>query len=127
MSGRPSICTDELIEAVCAEIAAGKSLRTVCAGEDMPAKTTIFRWLHTNPTFRNQYEIATAARSDALVEEMLEFADDPDADVNRSRLQVDVRKWIASKLKPKKYGDKLALGGSDEMPPLKVTAVDVRG
>ena len=27
--------------------------------------------------------------------------------VQRSRIRIDTRKWIASKLKPKKYGDKV--------------------
>ena len=36
--------------------------------------------------------------------------------VQRSRLRVDARKWLMSKLMPKKYGEKLELGGD-----LKVT------
>lgn len=36
--------------------------------------------------------------------------------VARNRLRMDARKWVASKLKPKKYGDKLALAGDDESP-----------
>jgi hypothetical protein len=35
------------------------------------------------------------------------------------RLRVDSRKWIASKLKPRKYGDKIALGGDEDAPPIK--------
>ena len=40
--------------------------------------------------------------------------------VQRSKLRVDARKWMASKMAPKKYGDKLAVGGADDLPPVKV-------
>ncbi|MFN8996423.1 MAG: hypothetical protein ACK5X3_22525, partial [Pseudomonadota bacterium] len=44
------------------------------------------------------------------------------ADVNNRRLQIDTRKWLASKLKPKRYGDKLELAG-DAKAPLTVQVV----
>jgi hypothetical protein len=89
--------------------------------------------------FRHQYARAREAQADFLAEEILQIADDGENDtyatengpavnhdvVQRSRLRVDARKWLASKLAPKKYGDKLAVGGADDMPPighsLKVT------
>lgn len=123
--GRPSIYTLELSERICAELACGKSLRTVCKANDMPGLETIFRWLREKPDFRDQYEQAKNECADALAEEMIDIADDGRNDwmeirdkegenigwklngehVQRSRLRVDTRKWIASKLKPKKYGD----------------------
>ena len=39
--------------------------------------------------------------------------------VERTRLQIDARKWYAGKLAPKKYGDKLAVGGDDSMDPIR--------
>jgi len=39
--------------------------------------------------------------------------------VNYQRQRIDARKWTAMKLKPKKYGDKLALGGDADAPPIK--------
>lgn len=42
--------------------------------------------------------------------------------VERSRLQIDARKWLASKLAPKKYGDKLELAG-DPLSPLVINVV----
>lgn len=44
--------------------------------------------------------------------------------VDRARLQIDARKWLAGKMSPKKYGDKVAVGGADDLPPVK-HAVDV--
>lgn len=92
----------------------------------MPAMDTVFRWLREKPEFSEQYVKAKQESADALVEEMMDIADDGSNDwmvrhgkdgeeswqlngehVQRSRLRLDTRKWIASKLKPKKYGDKL--------------------
>lgn len=128
-TGRPSTYTPELADRICAELAGGNSMRTVCKAEDMPAMSTVFLWLRTHAAFSEQYAQAKAEAADALVEEMLDIADDGTNDwmevhdkdgesagykvngehVQRSKLRVDTRKWIASKLKPKKYGDKVDL------------------
>lgn len=124
--GRPTTYTPEIADRICAELACGSSMRTVCKGEDMPAMSTVFLWLRTHKEFSERYAQAKAEAADALVEEMLDIADDGTNDwmethdkdgnagyklngenVQRSRLRVDTRKWIASKLKPKKYGDRI--------------------
>jgi len=97
----------------------------------MPSLATIFTWLRAYPEFLEQYEIAKSESADAMVEDMLDIADNQveqpllidgvpmsvdgkivmvkDAvSVNHARLRVDTRKWAASKLKPKKYGDKIS-------------------
>lgn len=133
--GRPSIFSQELADRICGEIIEGYSLRSVCKAEDMPCVSTVLLWLRTKPEFLLQYEKAKEEQADALAEEMLDIADDGANDwmekygkdgenigwqvngehVQRSRLRLDTRKWIASKLKPKKYGDKLTqeLTGKD--------------
>jgi terminase small subunit-like protein len=125
--GRPSDYTQDLADRICAQLAEGISLRTVCLAEDMPDKSTVFRWLRTNQVFCDQYARAKEEAADALVEDILDIADDGANDwmeqldkegkaigwrengeaISRSRLRVDTRKWIASKLKAKKYGDKV--------------------
>lgn len=123
--GRPSIYTQDLADRICAELALGKSMRTVLKGDGMPSMDTVFRWLREKPEFSEQYAKAKAESADALVEEMIDIADSGSNDwmenndpnnpgyrvngehIQRSRLRVDTRKWIASKLKPKKYGEKL--------------------
>jgi hypothetical protein len=124
-AGRPSLYTQELADRICSQLASGMSLRTVCKADDMPETVTIFRWLRTNEEFCSQYAKAKEESADALVEEILDIADDGSNDwmqthdeenvgyrangeaIQRSRLRVDTRKWIASKLKAKKYGDKV--------------------
>src|SRR5262245_62626970 len=81
----------------------------------MPDRRTIFRWLARKREFRHQYEAAVHARAELLADEIILIADSPGKEVMRDRLKVDARKWILSKLLPKKYGDHLSLGpGVDE-------------
>lgn len=120
-TGRPSILTDELTDAICSRMAQGESLRSICRSEGMPALGTVFRWVASNELFREQYEAAMAQRTEAMFEEILEIADETAFDdvdtehgvkansewISRSRLRVDARKWMLSKMLPKKYGDKI--------------------
>ena len=136
--GRPTDYNGAIAAAICSELAMGKSLRSVCAKPEMPCMTAVFTWLAKHKEFAEQYARAKEESADALVEDMLAIADDglndtyTDEDGNdrtmadviqRSKLRVDTRKWIASKLKPKKYGDKVQqeVTGKDGGP------VEVRG
>ena len=134
--GRPTLFSKELGDEICALIAEGKSLRSICLAASMPDKSTIFRWLRKYEDFRDQYALAKEDSAHALAEEILEIADDGVNDfveqitksgetkvvvdkenIMRSRLRVDARKWLASKLLPKKYGAKVDVTSGDE--PLK--------
>ena len=121
--GAPSTYTPELAAAICEHIAAGKSLRTIAAMDGMPAQSTIMVWLDgKHPDFTEQYARAREAQADKLAEEILAIADDGRSDtyldaegnektdsevIQRSKLRVEARKWLASKMAPKKYGDKV--------------------
>lgn len=113
--GRPSDYSQELADRICEGLSDGKSLRAICRAEDMPGKTTVFRWLQSNLEFRDQYARAREAGADSLADEMVDIADGLESDdVQRDRLRVDTRKWVASVLKPKKYG----VAGADAENPL---------
>lgn len=119
--------SQELADLICDRIADGESLRAICRSDGMPAPSTVCLWLSQNPGFSEQYARAREAQADALAEETLEIADDARNDwmerqsdgdksegwvlngehVQRSRLRIDARKWFASKVAPKKYGDKV--------------------
>lgn len=123
--GRPSVFTQDLADKICEELAQGKSMRTVCKEENMPDMSTVFRWLRTNKEFQEQYARAKQESADAMAEEVLDISDDGRNDwmekeygdnimwvtngeaLQRSRLRVDTRKWLMSKMKPKKYGEKM--------------------
>jgi len=130
--GRPTRLNNALQARIMARLAVGESLRSVCRDPKMPGMTTVFRWLASNPDFREQYELAKAESADAYADEIVDIADneacsdliidgvpvlDPETGepykivtaqgVQHARLRVDARKWVSSKLKPKKYGDRV--------------------
>lgn len=109
MSGRPSSFTQEIADEICARLSDGQSMRSICREESMPCMTTVFKWLRENEGFAQQYARAKDETADAMSEDILDIADDVTEDPQSRRVRIDARKWIASKLKPKKYGDKLDL------------------
>lgn len=128
---RPSEYTQELADRVCELIMDGKSLRKIEAMEFTPSRLTILKWLRENPSFQTQYAHAREEQAEALAEEILDISDEVQLEyvlgddgqqipmkldataVARNRLRVDSRKWIASKLKPKKYGDSTQIKHAD--------------
>lgn len=121
--GRPTTYTTEIAEAICTELAAGRSLRAICDDEGMPHRDTVHVWLHQFHDFSDQYARARERQAEYFADEIIEIADTPmegvrvkETDrgtetitgdmVERSKLRVDARKWFASKVAPKKFGDK---------------------
>lgn len=139
--GRPSAFVQKTADHICEQIAQGRSLRDIVkTDEGMPALSTVFKWLNDVQQFSDQYARAREAQADALFDEILTIADDGSNDsykdedgnprtdhdvIARSRLRVEARKWMAGKLRPKKYGEKLELSGSQESP-LSITVIERR-
>lgn len=124
--GAPSDYTQTLADKICLLISNGKPLRTIEKMSGMPSRVTVWRWIRDKPEFCNQYARAKEDYTEAMAEEILDISDDSSDDiqiikdkqgnerevvdwevVNRSRLRVDTRKWLMSKLLPKKYGEKI--------------------
>jgi len=106
--------TQDIFDAILHRLAHGESLRAICKDEDMPSTASVMRWLSESDELREQYARARELQAEHYVGEILEIADTTD-DPQKARLQVDARKWIASKLLPKVYGDKVSHehGGPD--------------
>ncbi len=113
--GRPSKYSQELADKICGLVIEGKSIRSICEADGMPDSRTVFRWLSSNEDFCQQYARAKEDQTNTLAEEILEIADQydiakdyetPDL-VQRAKLRIDTRKWLMSKMAPKKYGDKI--------------------
>jgi hypothetical protein len=99
----------------------------------MPKVSTVYRWLLKEKEFCDMYARAREDQSDTLADQIMDIGDevpmmvitdedgkvtkrmDP-AGINRNRLRVDARKWVAAKLKPRKYGDRQILAGDKEAP-----------
>ena len=116
--------TPALIASICERIAKGESLRAICSSEGMPPISTVCLWLSQDAKFAEQYAHARETQADYYADEIVAIADeDPalitrgDGDavevsldgaaIQRQRLRIDARKWVASKLRPKRYGDKV--------------------
>lgn len=120
---KPRIVKSEaLLEQIFERVAKGESLNRICSELGMPARKTFYEWVAEDETVLRRYEFAMLMRADTYAEETIEIADDSSLDtrvddegrevvnheyINRSRLRVDARKWYASKLAPKKYGDRI--------------------
>ena len=125
---RPTIYSDELATTICARIASGESVRSICQDDDMPVKSTVMLWLidGEHQFFSDQYAKARQIQAETLADELFDIADDGTNDwmkragkdgeeayilngeaVARSRLRVDTRKWFLSKVLPK-FADKPA-------------------
>ena len=132
--GRPGLFTPELSVMICERIATSSlSMVNICKELNMSVGTVIM-WLtetHRNyiESFAKDYARAKEMQADWLADEIIQIADDGTNDtytdsegrertnfdnIQRSRLRVDARKWVASKLKPKKWGDKLDVTSDGE-------------
>ncbi len=136
---RPSIFSPELATKICERIAMGESLREICRDDEMPARQTVMNWLllaesdEEKGVFLVQYMRAREAQAESIFDEILEIADDASNDwmerklpsgetvevvnqehIQRSRLRIDSRKWMAGKLQPKRYGDRIDVTSGGE-------------
>ncbi len=119
--GRKSTYSQEIADAICARLALGESLRSICRDEGMPPDSTVRMWVVDNvEEFAAQYARSRDIGLDAMAEQVFEIADDSSQDtiitdggakpngewISRSRLRFDARRWYLSKMAPKRYGDK---------------------
>lgn len=113
--------THELFENVCKDIAtSSKGLKDICETYGVTSRV-FYSWIQQDEELLHKYTRAREEQADLLADEIIKLADDKTGDtqagefgdvgnaanIARSRLQVEARKWIAAKLKPKKYGDKV--------------------
>lgn len=120
--------TPELEDAICNRLIQGDSIRTICADDSMPGMTSIFKHLSESNDFAKQYAHAREQQAENYANQIIDIADetptcevpDPDggtstridaAGIQRNKLRVDARKWIACKLLPKVYGEKQEISG----------------
>jgi hypothetical protein len=113
--GRPTDYTDELGDKICAQLVEGKSLVKICQVKSMPCTQSVYRWLRTHPEFCDNYARAKQDRAEYQTEEIIDIADDQSIDPQHKRIMVDTRKWHASKMMPKVYGDLKQIEHSGEI------------
>jgi len=123
--GRPSGYSDLVAETICNRLVGGESLRAICADPAMPGRATVFRWLAGNEEFRRSYALAREFRTEDLLDEILQIADDSSGDyvekvqpdgkvvtvpnpenIRHARLRIKARKWALARMTPRKYGNR---------------------
>jgi len=117
--------TEEIFDSICDDTKSSSlGLVHICKPYNVE-RNAFLRFKDADPERISKYARAKEDQADYLVEEIIEISDDGTNDfmllhkgnetmqvenkevTNRSRLRCDMRKWAASKLKPKSYGDKL--------------------
>lgn len=143
IKGRPTRYTEAIAAEICQRIGEGETLNQICRSEHMPARPTVVSWvIEDREGFSDRYTRAKDLQIEYWADEIVDVSDDASNDymvrtgkdgdegwvlngehIARSRLRVDSRKWLLSKLKPKKYGDKLGISGDGDGGPLNVQII----
>ena len=117
------IYSDALLADILDRVSLGEPLSKICSSDSMPTRKAFFDWVAKDDSIRKKYDLAIQMRADLYAEDILAISDelviearyqgeDVKIDVSasavaRNRLRVDARKWLASKMNAKKYGDKV--------------------
>ena len=119
--------TPEIEEEILDRIAKGQSVVDICEDDWLPSQRTLYRRLEADEEFRQKYARARDMQADTLFDEILQIADDGRNDwmerksaenpgwvengeaLRRSEIRINARKWMAGKLRPKVYGEKIGL------------------
>lgn len=107
-AGRPHV-SEELLMQVIDRMCEGESLNQICKDQSMPSKGTVLNYAMMNreadqewvQNFSKAYEIAKMVRAESWADEMMELADTTipsSEEIQKTRLQVDTRKWLVGKL-----------------------------
>lgn len=132
---------NEIIETILDKIENGTSTRKAVVEAKISSKT-FWSWIDESEDKVKQYARACEARADFMADEILDIADSSEADVykdddgnvkidgntvQRARTQIDARKWLMSKMSPKKYGDKVDVtSGGDKIQTPTAINVNIR-
>jgi hypothetical protein len=142
--GSGSKYTEELADQICDLVSNGVNLRKVCRMDGMPSWRTVYNWVVEHPEFASRLARAREMGYDALAEEALEIANTPhlgqkkvfssgagededsmtvteDDMLGHRKLQIETRLKLLAVWDPKRYGNKVQLGG-DGGNPIKVEA-----
>jgi hypothetical protein len=113
--GRKSEYTEAMAKKILDAISSSANgLDKICTSNPgFPAPSTVRAWLRANEDFQTRYTRAREDQADFIADEIMQITDElydkrelTHEQIGAARLRIDARKWVAAKLKPKKYGDK---------------------
>lgn len=130
--GRPSKRTPELEAEICERLSEGEPLAQICRDAHMPNWRTVYLWRETSPEFDAAIARARIPGFDAIAEETLEIIDTFPMTIDSesgSRIdsghvawlknRVEQRMKLLAKWDPNRWGEKVAIGGASDLPPIK--------
>ena len=105
----------KVFDAILEEVAAGEGVTKGLKARKLSQRSF---WGHIaqDPAAADAYAQARVRGLDRISEDALDIADDGALAPDDRRIRVDTRKWLLSKLAPKKYGDKLGLTDGEGKP-----------
>lgn len=135
-AGRSTTFSQEIADEICKRMSAGEPLAWICSDDRMPAPRTVSDWKASHPEFAADFAYAREDGFDFIAADIMRIADTPvETIIERStangieitrqdalghrKLQVETRLKLLAKWDPKRYGDRLAVGGADDMPAIK--------
>lgn len=102
--------SEDIANRICDELIEGRSMRDICAAPGMPNRTTVLRWMDADEAFAAKCARAREMQADYMDDLILDTANACTADTAQAdKVKISAYQWRASKLAPKKYGDKLDL------------------
>jgi len=112
--------SEAVVMEILIRVAEGESINQICSEANMPSRSTFYDWVAADESIKAKYELAMQVRADFYAEQIIEIADDASGDsyidedgkvqinhenIARAKLRIDARKWYASRMHPKKYGN----------------------
>lgn len=124
MAGYSEEQRENIVKAICEDVIENKLSFTQAVNNSPISYVSFFNWVTESEKLKALYNYAREIRSDILFEEIIDIADTTeDGEVIKDtpngtivergdmlghrRLKIDARKWVVSKMQPKKYGEKL--------------------
>lgn len=124
MAGYSEEQRENIVKAICEDVIENKLSFTQAVNNSPISYVSFFNWITESEKLKALYNYAREIRSDILFEEIIDIADTTeDGEVIKDtpngtivergdmlghrRLKIDARKWVVSKMQPKKYGEKL--------------------
>ena len=97
-----------IVEHICDELIAGKSMRQICSPDDMPNFVTIIKWMNGDDEIANTIARARQFQADTLYDDIQAITQDTitgKLDAQTAKVAIWAKQWSAGRMKPKKYGD----------------------
>ena len=113
----------DIVNDICDSVSNGIATRNAILKNKIPFKT-FYEWIDADGIKSKQYTRATELRAELMADELMTISDSTADDIitdergneiinhnviQRDKLRIDTRKWLMSKMMPKKYGENKSL------------------